>query len=50
MAGNGVMTFDIGDDTEVVTLVLHGGKGDSLTCLGISNGSGEHLLGRGSEK
>ena len=46
MAGDGVMAFDIRDDTKVMPLVLHRGKGDRLTRLGVSNGTSKHLLGR----
>jgi hypothetical protein len=46
MTGDGIMTLDIGYNAEVVTLILHRGKGYDLTRLRISDGTSEHLLGK----
>jgi hypothetical protein len=46
MTGDGIMALDIGDNAEVVALILHRGKGNGLTRLRISDGTCEHLLGR----
>ena len=46
MTGDGIMALDIGDNAEVVPLILHRGKGNGLTRLRISDGTCEHLLGK----